>query len=307
MNNLDKQKKYWELYVQQTHSVSDFYKVLEDTNDMKYNYHDFMTTQPIDCERELERLPQSDYDTCCALLTMILREDHFCEGSFEKRYENGQVQLVVERMLHLLFEESMDINTFVDLLASYSVHGKSTYNQYKDPVAKNNLYQYLTSLQQKGVDVLFIGEAAGYLGCRLTGIPFTDEVQLKNPQNYFALGEWERDTSCGNTVERSATYIWEALRERDEKIVPLMWNAFPFHPYREGNEKSNRTPLAREITIGKIFIELLKKIFNISNEKVYAIGRKAQEQLELPEEQYIRHPSYGGKAECQEKIKSIRV
>lgn len=307
MNNLEKHREYLRLFTQQSISICDIYHLLEITKDMKNNYRDYMTTKPINCDIELERVSQADYDTCCALLTMILREEHFCEGSFEKRYSKGQVDLVMERMLYLLFEEVQDIEAFVELLSSYEVEGKNIHNQYQNPIVRNNLYQYLTYLRRHEVDVLFIGEAAGYLGCRKTGIPFTDEVQLKNEKNYFALGEWERDSKCGNTVERSATYIWEALRRRDEKLIPLMWNAFPFHPYKEGNEESNRAPLAKEIKVGKLFIEQLKRIFNIGDENVYAIGRKAQEQLGLSKEQYIRHPSYGGKIECQEKIMSINI
>ena len=101
--------------------------------------------------------------------------------------------------------------------------------------------------------------------------------------------------------------IWEALQRRDKKMAPLMWNAFPFHPHKEGNEESNRAPLAKEMKVGKLFIELLKRIFNIADENVYAIGRKAQEQLGFSKEKYIRHPSYGGKIECQEKIMSINI
>ena len=272
MNNLEKQREYLRLFTQQKILISDIYQVLEDTEDMANNYRDYMTTKPIHCEVELERVPQADYKTCCALLTMILREDHFCEGSFEKRYEKGQVDLVIERMLYLLFEEVQDIEAFVELLSSYNAQEENIHNQYQNPIVKNNLYQYLTYLQRYGVDVLFVGESAGYLGCRITGIPFTDEVQLKNEKNYFALGEWERDSNCGNTVERSATYIWEALRRRDEQLVPLMWNAFPFHPYKQGNEESNRAPLAKEVKVGKLFIEQLKRIFNICDENVYEQG-----------------------------------
>jgi hypothetical protein len=33
---------------------------------------------------------------------MMLREDHFSNGSFEKRVGSGQVRVVLERMLNLL-------------------------------------------------------------------------------------------------------------------------------------------------------------------------------------------------------------
>ena len=79
-----------------------YYKVLEQCSDLKRNYGDYMTTQPIDCNVELHRLPTADYDLCCALLTMLLREDHFSNGSFARRQEAGQVKPIIERMIKLL-------------------------------------------------------------------------------------------------------------------------------------------------------------------------------------------------------------
>ena len=79
-----------------------FYETLEECGDLKFNYHNYATTHPIDCRQELLRLPTADYDTCCALLTMLLREDHFSNGSFEERQRNGQVKPIVDKMIALL-------------------------------------------------------------------------------------------------------------------------------------------------------------------------------------------------------------
>jgi len=79
-----------------------FYDILEKCDALKTNYYDFSTTHPIDCDTELLRLPTADYDLCCALLTMLLREDHFSNGSFERRERSGQVKPIIERIITLL-------------------------------------------------------------------------------------------------------------------------------------------------------------------------------------------------------------
>lgn len=79
-----------------------FYDILEECGDLKFNYYDYATTHPIDCRQELRRLPTADYDTCGALLTMLLREDHFSNGSFGERQRNGEVKPIVDRMISLL-------------------------------------------------------------------------------------------------------------------------------------------------------------------------------------------------------------
>ena len=104
MTNTEKRKVLQNLMNTDTCSVSSYYEALENIGDMKYNYGDYMITEPIDCQEELKRLPEADYDLCCALLTMLLREDHFCNGSFERRYNAGEVKLILDRMLALLVE-----------------------------------------------------------------------------------------------------------------------------------------------------------------------------------------------------------
>ena len=79
-----------------------YYETLEDINAIKCHYYDYMVTKPINADEELRRLPSADYDLCCALITMLLREDHFSNGSFGERFENGDVTPIVERMISLL-------------------------------------------------------------------------------------------------------------------------------------------------------------------------------------------------------------
>lgn len=76
--------------------------MLEETGDLKINYWDYMTTEPINCNEELKRLECADYDLCSALLMMLLREDHFCNCAFDQRVESGQVECIVQRMIKLL-------------------------------------------------------------------------------------------------------------------------------------------------------------------------------------------------------------
>jgi hypothetical protein len=65
-------------------SIEKYYSTLEEIGDYKSNYKDYMTTAPINVDIELERLSNSDYELCTALITMLLREDYFSNGSFEE-------------------------------------------------------------------------------------------------------------------------------------------------------------------------------------------------------------------------------
>lgn len=79
-----------------------YYNTLEKCDALIDNYYEYMSTHPIDCDKELLRLPTADYSTCCALLTMLLREDHFSNGIFIRRLRAGQVKPIVDRMISIL-------------------------------------------------------------------------------------------------------------------------------------------------------------------------------------------------------------
>ena len=76
-----------------------YYELLDCLGGLQRNYGAYLTTQPIECDQELTRIPTADFELCKALLTMLLREDHWCNGSLVKRYERGQVDAILNRMI----------------------------------------------------------------------------------------------------------------------------------------------------------------------------------------------------------------
>ena len=79
--------------------INDYYKLLEEMGDLKPNYTDYMITGPVDSNEELKRLNEADYELTTAILTMLLREDHFSEGSFERKQREGIVEKVLQHMM----------------------------------------------------------------------------------------------------------------------------------------------------------------------------------------------------------------
>ena len=188
------------------------------------------------------------------------------------------------------------IEEFIEDISAVSDEHRLITNPYREEQCKEHLLQYLRHLKSSSVDIMLVGEAPGYRGCALTGIPFTDEVQLKHPENVYALGDWARSSNIGNTAERSASAVWSALREYH--IIPLMWNAFPFHPYQEGKQVSNRTPTQSELKEGQRYLETLKSLFAIEDSRVFALGKKAKAMLGLIDDsRCIRHPANDFKRE----------
>ena len=83
--------------------LADYYReLLEKLDGIKPHYWEYLVTDPINCDAELERLDGANWDLCCALLTLLLREDHGSYDSFRVRVENRDVQNIVDRMVFLL-------------------------------------------------------------------------------------------------------------------------------------------------------------------------------------------------------------
>lgn len=81
------------------------------------------------------------------------------------------------------------IDEFVAMVAETAV-SSHIYNQYAGDTAaaavcRRNLAAYLRVMQAQRPTVLLLGEAAGYRGCRLTGVPFTSEAVLLGENGRF--------------------------------------------------------------------------------------------------------------------------
>jgi uracil-DNA glycosylase len=158
---------------------------------------------------------------------------------------------------------------FVSGLAAASIG--TTYNQYTDsPVRRERLRSYLELGQD--AEVVLVGEAPGYRGARVSGIPFTSERQL---------------TGRG-PAEATATIVHRVLAELGVEDEVLLWNVVPTHP---GSETSNRRPTRAEVEAASPFLAELTR-----GRVAIAVGRLAASVLEAP---YVRHPSHGGAAEFE--------
>jgi uracil-DNA glycosylase len=195
-------------------------------------------------------------------------------------------------------------DSFIEQLAS-SDTPPNVYNQYafsseSNRQRRHNLGQYFKQMAKLEPNVLLVGEAPGYRGCRLTGIPFVSPIILQNGAKGVDLFDRGHDYLPVNERpsirrEATATMVWEALASLT--AVPLLWNAYPFHPYQPDKPQSNRPPTKLELAAGRPFILQLLKIFPINS--IIAVGIKADKALKgfsIPHTK-IRHPSHGGKSD----------
>jgi hypothetical protein len=97
-----------------------------------------------------------------------------------------------------------------------------TFNFYRDgrgaATRRERLREYLGS--RRDASFLLVGEAAGYRGARISGIPFTSERQL---------------TGRG-PAEATATIVHRVLAELGIEHDVLLWNVVPTHPGTETSD-----------------------------------------------------------------------
>lgn len=167
-------------------------------------------------------------------------------------------------------------------------------------VRRRNLRLYLGEMEAIGPRLLLIGEAVSYRGGRLTGIAFVSEsvmlggMDTRSGRILGADRGYRKATEGPKlSTEASATMVWETIRAIEP--LPLLWNAFPFHPFGAETFDSNRAPTANELLIGSRFIERLLDLFAF--ERIVAIGNHASLSLQRLgiEHTKVRHPSQGGK------------
>ena len=147
----------------------------------------------------------------------------------------------------------------------------TTFNQYaRSALRRRRLAAYLVGRAE--ASYLLVGEAAGYRGARISGLPFTSERQLSG------LGP----------AEATATIVRRTLAELGLEDEVLLWNVVPTHPHRPGEPSSNRRPTNAEVRDAMPFLEQLA-----CGRRTIAVGRLAHSVLGG---EYVRHPSHGGSA-----------
>lgn len=148
----------------------------------------------------------------------------------------------------------------------------ATFNFYgagaRAELRRERLTEYLEA--RRSAPLLLVGEAAGYRGARVSGLPFTSERQL---------------TGSG-PAEASATIVQRVLAELGLADDVLLWNVVPLHPHLPGVPSSNRPPTRGEAAAGLPFVDELA-----AGRRMLAVGRLAEHILGAP---YVRHPSHGG-------------
>lgn len=144
-----------------------------------------------------------------------------------------------------------------------------TFNQYaqgpRAPLLRRRLAAYLAC--RADAPLVLVGEAAGYRGARVSGIPFTSERQIAGT----------------GPAEASATIVHRVLAELGLEEEVLLWNVVPTHP---GTPSSNRRPTWEEVEASLPFLRAV-----VRGRRALAVGRLAEAVLGAP---YVRHPSRGG-------------
>lgn len=167
---------------------------------------------------------------------------------------------------------------FVDRLAAARIG--STYNQYADSeLRRERLRRYLD--ERAPASILLVGEAPGYRGTRVSGIPLTSERQL---------------TGSG-PAEATATIVHRVLAELGLADEVLLWNVVPTHPHRVGVPSSNRRPTRAEVEQSASFLFELAR-----GRRPIPLGRIAHTALGGT---YVRHPAQGGAAAFRDGLAAL--
>ena len=198
----------------------------------------------------------------------------------------------------------MTPGAFIEALAA--LRFSDTFNPYAEAcpdhdgvgapqVRRENLRLVLEAALAGGVDSIWIARDLGYRGGRRTGLALTDEAHLSAHAGLYGQLPLARATRGPAMTERTATVIWQVLRDLRRPI--FLWNVFPLHPHASGDPLSNRCHTRRERQASRHLLEWL--VSELRPRVLVAIGRDAEAALAdlgMAAER-VRHPSYGGQTE----------
>ena len=219
---------------------------------------------------------------------------------------------------------------FLDILASGPLDASCVFNPWKDHDERDraprratpqmrleNMAAYLEA-RANSARVLLLGEAPSHRGCRFTGIAFCSEVELTHKRDLVAGRALELTSAVSKDKpmrERSAAVIWDELDHGGCARAVVLWNAFPWHPYRDAQgapsdgpcgPSSNRKPRRTEVEHGRGALDALLASFS-RKLAIFAVGKVAEDALRGWDEAacagYIRHPAQGGESRFRSQFR----
>lgn len=192
-------------------------------------------------------------------------------------------------------------------------------NEYDVPDAATHRLAWLRAYlaPRRHARILIMAEAAGYQGCRFSGIPITCERMLLDAHPHVrvtdvflgnrpsgtlrtsrVVPEMNRTRAEKGYNEPTDTVVWKAILDHDLCSADVvLWNIFPYHPYRNGCPLSNRTPTEAELRVGLTWAKTICSVFTF--DCILAVGRKSAQTLQAAGIDAIplRHPANGGVGE----------
>jgi hypothetical protein len=153
---------------------------------------------------------------------------------------------------------------------------------------------------------VLVGEAAGYQGCRFSGVAFTSERLMLEDRIPRVLSPERITHRVRPWSEPSATVVWGCLHELRIADRTVLWNAFPWHPYRPGEPHSNRRPSTAEVRQGAQALRYVLDRF--ADATVVAVGQVARQALQNVvggSLRVVRHPAMAGAREFRSNLAAI--
>lgn len=184
-------------------------------------------------------------------------------------------------------------------------------NPYVRPEAAHNLVRFLSDRDTEARTVLLVGEAPGYRGAVISGVPLSSAATLieewQDPWNFFGpKAGFRMPPTVAYRREATATIVWRSLAQSfGDCPLPLTWNAVPFHPLGD-SVSSNGSVHERDLEVG---IHWLRGILDLFPAAVpVAVGRRAEAALSRLNitHRSVRHPSRGGKSAFERGMTCLR-
>ena len=217
----------------------------------------------------------------------------------------------------------MKVETFIKKLQRFSA--PKVFNPWHDyderydasrrgsSVRRQQLQAYLEERLHKA-KLIMIAEAVGYQGGRFTGIAMTCERMLLGhhdtvtPEMVFT-GVLPKRTSYADSTyitkrtqrelglnEPTDSVVWNAMLEANiDPYEVVLWNIFPFHPFKGDDGLTNRTPTQDELDQGWTYTKQLLSLFPDAH--ILGIGQKSSLTLQaygVDVQATLRHPANGG-------------
>ena len=195
----------------------------------------------------------------------------------------------------------MSVERFMKRLQAFSA--PQVFNPWKDYDERYDIHKRSSLIRRRQLSA-YLEERIGKAKMLIMVFSGVEPTRTSNGSSVFITKQTQREKGFNEPTD---SVVWNAMLDANmDPYEVVLWNIFPFHPYKGDDGLTNRTPTKEELDQGWVYTSELMKLF--PDAQILGVGQKSSQTLQdygVKVQATLRHPANGGAGLYKQQFKEF--